>query len=172
MKKGKVVILMIGIVVSGIISVSAQSKKERIELLTQKTDSLEKTLSLKNESLVQLQVKLARIEGATDAHNEQIKRLENKADSLKEMLITRNMTIESQAIKIKQLYTDFTALQAQQKDWASKNEALTVELNSLKQKPADAGIALKDTKPADTKPVDPPKEEVKTGTKPEATTKN
>ncbi|MDB5032429.1 hypothetical protein, partial [Mucilaginibacter sp.] len=96
MKKGKVVILMIGMVVSGIISAGAQSKKEKIEMLTQKTDSLEKTLSLKNESIVQLQIKLARLEGTKDAHNEQIKRFENKADSLKEELIVTNMTIENQ----------------------------------------------------------------------------
>jgi len=166
MKSGKVAILMIGMVVAGI-SVSAQSKKERIELLTRKADSLEKTLSLKNESLVQLQVKLARLEGATDAHNEVIKRLENKTDSLKEVLITRNMTIESQAAKITQLTTDINGLQAQQKEWTSKNEALTLEVNSLKPKSGDVGMVPKDTKPAD-----PLKEEIKTGSKPEAVVKN
>jgi chromosome segregation ATPase len=156
MKRGKLVILLIGIVAFGITSAYAQSKKEKIELLTRKTDSLEKVLSIKNESLVQLQVKLARLEGATDAHNEVIKRLENKADSLKELLIARNTTIESQTAKITQLTTDISGLQAQQKDWTSKNEALAVELNSLKPKPADAGLPPKDTKTAD-----PPKTDAK-----------
>ena len=167
MKRGKLVILMIGMVVSGIASVNAQSKKERIELLTRKTDSLEKTLSVKNESLVQLQVKLAKMEGTTDAHNEQIKRLENRADSLKEMLIARNITIESQASKITQLSTDVNGLQTQQKEWATKNEALTLELNSLKQKSGDVGVVLKDVKPAD-----PPKEDIKAVNKPDTPIKN
>lgn len=167
MKTGKLVILMIGMVVSGIVSVNAQSKKERIELLTRKTDSLERVLSVKNESLVQLQVKLARLEGTADAHNEQLKRFENKADSLKAMLIARNVTIESQASKITQLSTDINGLQTQQKEWASKNEALTLELNSLKQKPGDVGIVLKDVKSAE-----PPKEELKAVTKPEPAIKN
>jgi chromosome segregation ATPase len=167
MKTGKLVILMIGMVVSGIVSVNAQSKKERIELLTRKTDSLEKILSVKNESLVQLQVKLARLEGTADAHNEQLKRFENKADSLKEMLIARNITIESQASKITQLSTDVNGLQTQQKEWASKNEALTLELNSLKQKPGDAGVVLKDVKPAD-----PPKEDIKAVNKPDTAIKH
>ncbi|MDB5031260.1 hypothetical protein [Mucilaginibacter sp.] len=163
MKKGKVVILMIGMVVSGIISAGAQSKKEKIEMLTQRTDSLEKTLSLRNDSIVQLKIKLARLEGTKDAHNEQIKRFENKADSLKEELIVSNMTVENQQAKITQLNADINGLQTQQKEWASKNEALTLEVNSLKPKPAEAGVAVKDTKPAD-----PPKEAIK----PETTTKN
>jgi chromosome segregation ATPase len=149
MKKGKLVILMIGMVVSGLISANAQSKKEKIEMLTRKMDSLEKTLSVKNESLVQLQVKLARQEGTTDAHNAEIKRLENKTDSLKEMLISKNMTIESQASKITQLNTDLSGLQAQQKEWTTKNEALAAELTSLKQKPSDTGAIVSDAKPAD-----------------------
>ncbi|HTE00237.1 MAG TPA: hypothetical protein VK668_13180 [Mucilaginibacter sp.] len=157
MKKGKLVILMIGLAVFGITGVNAQSKKEKIELLTRKTDSLTKALSVKNESLVQLQVKLARIEGATDAHNEVIKRLENKADSLKELLINRNTAVENQASKITQLNTDISALQAQQKEWTSKNEALNAELVNLK-KPVDTSTTAKDTKATD-----PPKEEVKSG---------
>jgi chromosome segregation ATPase len=158
MKRGKLVILMIGMVVCGVTSANAQSKKEIIEMLTRKTDSLQKVLSVKSESLVQLQVKLARLEGTADAHNEEIKRIENKADSLKELLVARNMTIESQASKIAQLNTDINGLQAQQKDWTSKNEALATELNSLKQKPDNAGTTLKDAKPTDTT-----KGEVKTG---------
>jgi chromosome segregation ATPase len=163
MKRGKLVILMIGVVVSGMTSVYAQSKKEKIEMLTRKMDSLEKALSVKNESLVQLQIKLARMEGTTDTHNEEIKRLENKADSLKEALIVRNMTIESQASKITQLNTDISELQAQQKDWTSKNDALTDELNSLKQKPNDAGVTTDKDSVKDSKSTEPPKEERKAG---------
>ncbi|MDB5023801.1 MAG: hypothetical protein JWP78_1556 [Mucilaginibacter sp.] len=158
MKRGKLVILMIGLVVSGLTSVHAQSKKEKIEMLTRRTDSLQRLLSFKNESVIALQVKLARLEGIKEAHNEEIQRLEGKSDSLKELLIARNATIESQAAKIAQLNTDLNGLQAQQKDWASKTEALTAELNSLRPKPVDAGITLKEAKAADT-----PKEEIKTG---------
>lgn len=173
MKKGKLVILMIGMVVSGLISANAQSKKEKIELLTRKMDSLEKTLSVKNESLVQLQVKLARQEGTTDAHNAEIKRLENKTDSLKEMLISKNMTIESQASKITQLNTDLSGLQAQQKEWTSKNEALAAELTSLKQKPADPGTIVSDAKPADPlKKEDPKAVNPVSGVKPNPIIKN
>jgi chromosome segregation ATPase len=158
MKKGKLIILMIGLVVSGLTSVNAQSKKEKIQMLTRRTDSLQRVLAFRNESVILLQVKLAKLEGIKEAHNEEIQRLENKNDSLKELLIARNMTIESQASKIAQLNTDLNGLQAQQKDWASKNEALAAELNSLKPKPVDAGVALKEAKTADV-----PKEEVKTG---------
>ncbi|WP_426669624.1 hypothetical protein ACPPVU_25835 [Mucilaginibacter sp. McL0603] len=159
MKRGKLVILVIGVVISGMTSVYAQSKKERIEILTRKTDSLEKALSVKNESLVQLEIKLAKLEGTTDTHNEEIKRLENKADSLKEALIVRNMTIESQGSKITQLNKDINGLQAQQKEWTSKNDSLTVELNSLKQRPGDAGV----TTVKDSKSTESPKEERKAG---------
>jgi len=164
MKRGKLVILMIGVIISGMTSAYAQNKKEKIEALTRKVDSLEKALSVKNESLVQSQIKLAKLEGTTDTHNEEIKRLETKADSLKEALIVRNMTIESQAAKITQLNTDISGLQAQQKEWNSKNEALTAELNSLKQKPSDSGAVttVKDSV-KDSKPTDPPKEGVKAG---------
>ncbi|MDB5153761.1 MAG: hypothetical protein JWR54_2512 [Mucilaginibacter sp.] len=158
MKKGKLVILMIGMVVSGLTSVNAQSKKEKIEMLTRKTDSLQRLLSFKNESVIVLQIKLSRLEGIKEAHNEEIQRLENKTDSLKELLIARNMTIESQTSKIAQLNTDLNGLQAQQKDWASKNEALATELNSLKPKPVDVGTVPKETKTADI-----PKEEAKSG---------
>ncbi|MDB4923324.1 hypothetical protein [Mucilaginibacter sp.] len=173
MKKGKLVILMIGMVVSGITSANAQSKKEKIEMLTRKMDSLEKTLSVKNESLVQLQVKLAKQEGTTDAHNEEIKRLENKTDSLKEMLISKNMTIESQASKINQLNLDISGLQTQQKEWTTKNDSLTVALNSLKQKPSDTGIILNDAKPADPlKKEDPKAGNTVSGNKPNPIIKN
>jgi chromosome segregation ATPase len=163
MKRGKLVILMIGVVISGMTSVYAQSKKEKIEALTRKMDSLEKALSAKNESLVQAQIKLAKLEGTTDTHNEEIKRLETKADSLKEALIVRNMTIESQASKITQLNTDISGLQAQQKEWAGKNDALTAELNSLKQKPSDTGVTTAKDSVKDAKPTDPAKEGVKAG---------
>lgn len=138
MKRGKLVAAMICITIFGLTSVFAQSKKEKIEALTKKVDSLQKVLSAKNESLIQLQIKLAKMEGTKDAHDEEIKRLENKTDSLKDALITKNMTIESQASKIAQLNKDLSGLQAEQKEWASKNDTLTTELNSLKQKPNDA----------------------------------
>lgn len=173
MKKGKLVILMIAMVVSGLAGANAQSKKEKIEMLTRKMDSLEKMLSVKNESLVQLQVKLAKQEGTTDAHNEEIKRLENKTDSLKGMLISRNMTIESQASKITQLNADLSGLQAQQKDCTSKNEALAAELATLKQKPGDTGTTVSDAKPADpSKKEDPKAANPVSGNKPTPIIKN
>ena len=55
----------------------------------------------------------------------------------------------------------------QQKEWATKNEALTLELNSLKQKSGDVGVVLKDVKPAD-----PPKEDIKAVNKPDTGIKN
>ena len=154
---------MIGVAVFGMTSAYAQNKKEKIEVLTRKVDSLEKALSAKNESLVQSQIKLAKLEGTTDTHNEEIKRLENKADSLKETLIARNMTVESQAAKITQLNTDISTLQAQQKEWTSKNDALAAELNSLKPKPSDAGVTTAKDSVKDAKPTESPKEEKKAG---------
>lgn len=141
MKRGNLVAVMICIATFGLTNAFAQSKKEKIEALTKKVDSLQKVLSAKNESLVQVQIKLAKMEGTRDAHDEEIKRLENKTDSLKDALFTRNMTIESQASKIAQLNKDLSGLQAEQKEWTSKNDTLTAELSSLKQKPNNAQAA-------------------------------
>lgn len=166
MKRGKLVAVMICIATFGLTNALAQSKKEKIEALTKKVDSLEKALSVKNESLIQTQIKLAKMEGTRDAHDEEIKRLENKTDSLKDALITRNMTIESQASKIAQLNKDLSGLQAEQKEWASKNDTLTAELNSMKQKPNDAPVgSVKDSVQAP-KQAGVLKEEGKTGNSP------
>src|SRR5579859_5272427 len=146
MKRGKLAALIIFMVVFGLTNAFAQSKKEKIEALTKKIDSLQKALSAKNESLVQAQIKLAKMEGTRDAHDEKIKRLENKTDSLKDALITKNMMIESQASKIAQLNKDLSGLQAEQKEWTSKNDTLSAELNSLKQKSSDAkATSVKDS---------------------------
>jgi len=146
MKRGKLIAVMICMVMFGLTNAFGQSKKEKIEALTKKVDSLQKILSAKNESLVQVQIKLAKMEGTRDAHNEEIKRLEDKTDSLKDALITRNMTVESQASKIAQLNTQITTLQAQQKEWTSKNDTLAAQLSFLKQKPGEAGVVtIKDS---------------------------
>jgi len=167
MKTGKLVMLMICVMLFGLTRAFAQSKKEKIEVLTKKVDSLQKALSAKNESLVQAQIKLAKMEGTRDAHDEEIKRLENKADSLKEALITRNMTIESQTSKIAQLNKDLSGLQAQQKEWTTKNDTLAAQLNSLKQKPNDAAITTTVKDPVkDAKQTGAPKEEGKAGNQP------
>ena len=99
MKRGKLVVLIISVMIFGLTSAFAQSKKEKIEALTKKVDSLQRALSAKNESLVQAQIKLAKMEGTRDAHDEEIKRLENKTDSLKDALITRNMIGHRSACK-------------------------------------------------------------------------
>lgn len=168
MKTGKLVILMICVVMFGLTNAFAQSKKEKIEILTKKVDSLQKALSAKNENLVQVQLKLAKMEGTRDAHDEEIKRLENKADSLREALITRNMTVESQASKIAQLNKDLSGLQAQQKEWTSKNDTLAAQLSTLKQKPNDATVTttVKDPVKDITKQTAPPKEEGKARNQP------
>ena len=168
MKTGKLVILIIYMVMIGLTTAFAQSKKEKIEDLTKKVDSLQKSLSAKNESLVQTQIKLAKLEGTRDTHNEEIQRLESKTDSLKEALITRNMTVESQASKIAQLNKDLTELQAQQKEWTSKNDTLVAQLNSLKQKPNDTATTttVKDPVKDTTKPAGTPKVEEKAVTSP------
>ncbi len=163
MKRGKLVVMMICMVMIGLTGAFAQSKKEKIEDLTRKVDSLQKSLAAKNENLVQTQIKLAKLEGTRDTHNEEIQRLENKVDSLKGALITRNMTVESQASKIAQLNTDISGLQARQKEWTTKNDTLAAELNSLKQKPVEApGATVKDSV-KDAKSPATPKEEGKAG---------
>lgn len=154
MKTRRLAILVIGLAIAGISSVYAQSKKD----LNKKIDSLEKALSAKNESLVQLQIKSARLEGAAEVHNEEIRRLENKNDSLKEAVITGNAIIENQSSKIAQLNGDANTLRAQLKEWTSRNDALLSELEALKAKPGESTTAVKGAKPAD-----PPKEEAKNG---------
>lgn len=166
MKRGKLIAVMICMVMFGLTNAFGQSKKEKIEALTKKVDSLQKILSAKNESLVQVQIKLAKMEGTRDAHNEEIKRLEDKTDSLKDALITRNMTVESQASKIAQLNTQITTLQAQQKEWTSKNDTLTAQLSSQKQKPSDAGAATTKGPVKDPKPTGAPKDEGKAANPP------
>lgn len=163
MKRGKLVVLMICTVMIGLTNAFAQSKKEKIEDLTRKVDSLQKLLSAKNESLVQAQIKLAKLEGTRDTHNEEIQRLENKVDSLKDALITKNMTVESQASKIAQLNSDISGLQARQKEWASKNDTLAAELNSLKQKPAGAPATTVKDSVKEAKSPAAPKEEERAG---------
>ena len=166
MKRGKLVALMICMVMFGLTNAFAQSKKEKIEALTKKVDSLQKALSAKNESLVQEQIKLAKMEGTKDAHDEEIKRLENKTDSLKDALITRNMTVESQASKIAQLNKDLSGLQAEQKEWTSKNDTLSAELNSLKQKSNDTQATSVKDPVQDPKQTGVQKEDGKAGTPP------
>jgi chromosome segregation ATPase len=155
MKNRRLVVLLFTIAVFGATSVHGQSKKEQIEMLKQQVDSLQRALAMKSESMVQLEVKVARIEGATDAHKEEIKRLESKSDSLKDALMSSSARLESQAAKIKQLNSDITGLQAEQKDWASKNEALNAELNTLKQTPADTTATAANAKPADPTKAEP-----------------
>jgi len=145
MKIRRLAILVIGLALAGISGALAQSKKE----LNLKIDSLEKQLAAKNESLVQLQIKYARLEGATDVHNEEIKRLETKADTLKAALIARNSTVESQASKIAQLTDDTNTLRAQLKEWTARNAALLSELEALKPKPADPLASGKSVKPGE-----------------------
>jgi chromosome segregation ATPase len=149
MKTGKLIILIIALAASGITAAHAQSRKEKIELLTKKVDSLEKAVSAKSESLQQLQVKLARMEGAADVHTEEIKRLENKSDSLRSALIGKTMAVDAQAAKITELSAQITELQAQGKDLASKNDALTAELKTFKSKPEDTNTTGKDNKLAE-----------------------
>ena len=106
------------------------------------------------------------MEGTKDAHDEEIKRLESKTDSLKGALITRNMLVESQASKIAQLSKDLSGLQAEQKAWTSKNDTLSAELNSLKQKSSDTQATNVNGPIQDQKQTGLQKEEGKAGNPP------
>lgn len=156
MARVKLFILMIGLTASGIITVKAQSKKERIEILTVETDSLKRTLSAKNDSIHKLEVKLAKFEGAAEAHNEVIKRLESKSDSLKEALAVKSTSVETQTAEITKLNTEIAGLKASEKEWTLQNEALLAELKTYKQN-TEAPAPGKEVKVAET-----PKAVVKT----------
>ncbi|KAA8476117.1 hypothetical protein BDE36_3055 [Arcticibacter tournemirensis] len=126
--------LIMGVAVIAMSAASAQSKKQMIEILTLKADSLQKALSAKSESFHQLEIKQARLEGATEAHNEVIKRLESKADSLTALLMSKDTTIQSLTTKISALRNVVDVLKAQEKEWSTQNEVLQTELAAFKQK--------------------------------------
>ena len=76
------------------------------------------------------------------------------------------MAVESQASKIAQLSKDLSGLQAEQKEWTSKNDTLSAELNSLKPKSNEAqATSVKDPIP-DPKQTGVQKQEGKAGNPP------
>jgi chromosome segregation ATPase len=143
MKKTRFMVLLGVMAVMGTTVAKGQSKKEKIAALTFQVDSLQDALRAKNESVIRLQIKLAKIEGETDAKDQEVKRLETRDDSLKDALMTRKATIDSQAAKIAQLTSDNATLQAQQKELTSKNDDLNTQLADLKPKPAPATVTAK-----------------------------
>ncbi|WP_158825163.1 hypothetical protein [Mucilaginibacter lacusdianchii] len=134
MARGKFMLMMVSLFLIGLTGLKAQSKKVVIEMLTREVDSLRKVINSKNDMLQQLQVKLARVEGAAEVNNGLISRMESKTDSLKEALLVRNATIETQKAQIFKLTADVTGFQNQEKDLTTKNEALMAELKTFKDK--------------------------------------
>lgn len=150
-------IAVIGMVVCGTASLKAQSKKEVIQQLNRKADSLQRVLLIREDNIHQLEVKLARIEGAAEVNNGLIKRTESKADSLAQALMARNATIESQKAEIAKLSEEVTGFKNQEKELSTKNEALMAELKTVKDKTTEvAAVPVKETKTAEA-----PKEAIK-----------
>lgn len=140
MKRMRLVLLTISLVATGITGVDAQSKKEMIELLTRKNDSLEKALAAKTESLHQLEVKFAKMEGASGVHQELIKQLQSQSDSLRASLSAKELAIESLDAEKTKLTEEVRNYQALEKEWASKNEGLLAELQSFKDTTTNAKL--------------------------------
>ncbi|MBS7564306.1 hypothetical protein KHS38_07800 [Mucilaginibacter sp. Bleaf8] len=146
MAKGRLMMAFAVLACCGLASVKAQSKKEVIQLLSKQVDSLQKALHAREESTHQLEVKLARIEGAAEVNSGLIKRMESKTDSLREALIARNGIIENQKAQLAKLTADVSRLQNQEKEWSTKNEALLAELKTFKDKAEPAIAAAKEAK--------------------------
>lgn len=168
MTRFKLWITLSAFAILGVSSATAQSKKEIIAKLTNRLDSVQKALYAREESIHQLEVKMARLEGAAAAHNEIITRIESKSDSLRDALTGKNATIETLQAQLNQLNSQIEGFQSQEKEWNSKNQALQAELNIFKEK---AGVPV-----ASQMSVGPAKEiaktEVPTSNAPKATSPN
>lgn len=124
------------VIAAGMTAVQAQSKKEIIEMLTQKVDSLQKKLNAKNESVHALEIKLAKFEGASEAHNEIIKRLENRQDSLKDSLSAKTTLIGALTSERTKLLADLQSYQVRDQAWVALHDSLQSEIQLLRSNTA------------------------------------
>ena len=85
--------LISGLMIFSTITLNAQSRKEIIESLTQRTDSLSRLLKNRNEALKNTEIKLAKMEGAAEVNQVFFKQYQGKTDSLLKSLSDKDSVI-------------------------------------------------------------------------------
>ena len=138
--------LISGFLIFGITSLNAQSRKEMIELLIHKTDSLNQLLKDKNEALKKAEIKLAKMEGAAEAKQVFSNQYQGKTDSLSKSLSEKDSIINNLNTELTQLKASIYELQESKKDIIGKNEQLQAELNTYKQNAVPVPTVKKETK--------------------------
>lgn len=142
MKTYKFFMLISGLMLFNITILNAQtqSRKEIIELLTEKVNSLTRLLKDKDETLKKVEIKLAKMEGAAEANQLFFKQYENKTDSLSKSISNKDSLIINLKNELTKLKASFYELEESKKEISSKNETLQLELNTYKQNAAPAKV--------------------------------
>lgn len=135
-----------------VLNAQTQSRKEIIESLTEKVNSLTRLLKDKDESLKKVEIQLAKMEGAAEANQFFFKQYENKTDSLSKSISNKDSLINNLNNQLTKLKASFFELEENKKEISSKNEILQAELNTYKQNNAPAQPVKKEAtvEPANT----------------------
>ncbi len=146
MKTYKFFLLVSGLILFNLTTLNAQSRKEIIESLTNKSDSLNKLLKDKSEALQKAEIQLARMEGAAEANRLFFKQYENRTDSLSKALSNKDSLINNLNSELTKLKAAFYESEESRKQLSSENDTLKVELNTYKQNIPPAPPAKKEAK--------------------------
>ena len=149
MKNFKLVVAAFGIAAISASGVHAQNRKEIIQTLTRKTDSLEKALLGKTETIHKLEVQLAKLEGSTETQEQATRRAEIKADSLIATLLSKNTLIDNLNGQVSKLSKELDSLQSNREALTTEKEALQAELANFRQKKENEPVSHKENSPAD-----------------------
>ncbi len=146
MKTYQLIALISGLIVFNLPSLNAQSRKEIIESLTQKTDSLNKLLRDKNETIKKTEIQLARLEGAAEANQLFFKQYENRTDSLSRSLSKKDSLINNLNSELTKLKAAFYESEESRKEISTRNDTLQAELAVYKQNATPAAVVKKEAK--------------------------
>src|SRR5690349_21363943 len=133
MKTFQFLMLVTVLIVIDLNNIYAQTRKEVIESLTAQSDSLNKLLKSKTESLHKLELTLAKLEGASEANKSMFQLYNSRTDSLSKSLTKKDSLINHLKDQLTQLKTSLDKLKESQTEMTSKNEALQAELDTYKQ---------------------------------------
>jgi chromosome segregation ATPase len=146
MKTYEFFLLVSGLILFNLTTLNAQSRKEIIESLTNKSDSLNKLLKDKNEALQKAEIQLARMEGAAEANRLFFKQYENRTDSLSKALSNKDSLINNLNSELTKLKAAFYESEKSRKQLSSENDTLKAELNTYKQNIPPVSPAKKEAK--------------------------
>ncbi|WP_207425166.1 hypothetical protein [Pedobacter sp. SYSU D00535] len=150
MKKGQ--LLVVGAALAGlcVTNAVAQTKKQMIETLTARADSLERMLATRTKAFHECEVKFAKLEGVSETREAAAKKAESKADSLLGLLNTKETIIADLNKQLTDLNTEADSLRTEAKTLADQNQSLTSKLAGLNQteEKAPAAESKRQTIPA------------------------